>query len=333
MGENRKIQHLSPVQLWIMAAAGVLAPAAELLPGLLLPKAGRGAWLSVLLGSLLALGLWLLLSRIGSVHLPTPVLLIYMVWGGFLLALRLRLCAQRLLSAGERDGSLGFFLLLLILLLLKVCTGTLPAFGRAAQLFGAVLFLTAGAVLLLSLGRCRWERVILIEAEWSGVLWAAFPAAGVLLWGLPALFLESEREKSGRWGAVFCALLTAAQMVILACLGAGLAGELDRPFFALAKGVGVEGAFRRVESCIAALWSLADLTMAGVLLFALRRGVGRLWGEGREQKGTVLLLLLCAAVARWGFSEPGRFLFYQRTLVPAGNLLLGCMALIFLQRK
>ena len=331
--EQRKIEHLSPVQLRTMAAAGVLAPAAELLPGLLLPGAGRGAWLSVLLGSFLVLGLWALLCRVDFCRLPTPLLLIYMVWGALLLALRLRLCAQRLLSTGERDGSLGFFLLLLTLLLLKVCTGTLPAFGRAAQLFGAVLFLTAGAVLLLSLGRCRWERVILTERDWSGILLSALPAAGVLAWGLPAAVLSSELESGRGRGLLFCLLLTAAQAVILACLGGGLAGTLDRPFFALAKGVGVEGAFRRVESCIAALWSFADLTMAGVLLFALRRGVGRLWGESREQRGTVLILLMCAALARWGFPDPGVLADLQRYYVPAGNLLLGCTPLLFLYRE
>ena len=332
--ERRKMEHLSPVQLRTMAAAGVLAPAAELLPGLLIPKAGRGAWLSVLLGSLLALVLWHLLCRAAEMPLPVPLLLIYMVWGSLLLALRLRLCAQRLLSAGERDGSLGFFLLLLTLLLLKVCTGTLPAFGRAAQIFGAVLFLAAGAVLLLSLGRCRWERGLLVERDWGQLLGGALTAAGVLAWGLPGAFLASEREKNRGDGILFCLLLTAAQMVILACLGSGLAGELDRPFFALAKGVGVEGAFRRVESCIAALWSFADLTMAGVLLFALRRGVGRLWGEGWEQRGTVILLLGCAALARWGFADPGAFLRLQRVYVPLGNLILGCAPpLLLLARR
>ena len=328
MKERRKIEHLSPAQLRAMAAAGVLAPAAELLPGLLVPWAGRGAWLSVLLGSLLALGLWHLSARGRRGSLPTPLLFIYMVWGALLLALRLRLCAQRLLSAGERDGSLGFFLLLLTLLLLKLCTGTLPAFGRAAQIFGAVLFFAAGAVLLLSLGRCRWERVILIEAAWPDVLLSALPAAGVLLWGLPAAFLDTEREDGPGRGLPFCLLLTAAQLVILACLGAGLAGRMDRPFFALAKGVGVEGAFRRVESCVAALWSFADLTMAGVLLFALRRGVGRLWGEGREQRGAVLILLGCGALARWGFPHPGVLTELQRVFVPAGNLVLGCIPLL-----
>lgn len=337
MKEQRKIECLSPVQLRAMAAAGVLAPAAELLPGLLIPQAGRGAWLSVLLGSLLALGLWYLLCRVrdSGFQLPTPLLLIYMVWGMLLLSLRLRLCAQRLLSSGERDGSLGFFLLLLTLLLLKVGTGTLPAFGRAAQIFGFILFAAAGAVLLLSVGQCRWERVILIENRWSGVLLSALPAAGVLMWSFPAAFLSSEREKSKGRGLLFCFLLTVSQLIILACLGAGLAAQMDRPFFALAKGVGVEGAFRRVESCVAALWSFADLTMAGVLLFALRRAVARLWGEGNEQRGTVLILLGCAALARWGFTDPKGLMDMQRVYVPVGNLVLGCAPplLLLLRRR
>ena len=52
-----------------------------------------------------------------------------------------------------------------------------------------------------------------------------------------------------------CLLLALSQFVILGSLGATLAGRLDSPFFTLAKSVGVEGAFQRVESVITALWT------------------------------------------------------------------------------
>lgn len=40
--------HISRTQLMTMVWAGLLAPAAELLPGLTLPAAGKGAWLAPL---------------------------------------------------------------------------------------------------------------------------------------------------------------------------------------------------------------------------------------------------------------------------------------------
>ena len=42
-----KDDKISRTQLMALLWAGVMAPAAELLPGLLLPGAGKGAWLAV----------------------------------------------------------------------------------------------------------------------------------------------------------------------------------------------------------------------------------------------------------------------------------------------
>lgn len=63
------------------------------------------------------------------------VLLFYIVWGELLLALRLRLCAQRLLTAGERDGSLWFFLPAAAALVLWMARGKLSAFARRDRSF------------------------------------------------------------------------------------------------------------------------------------------------------------------------------------------------------
>ena len=163
---------ISQTQLCALLWAGLMAPAAELLPAVTLPIAGRGAWLSamaalpvlLLLGwGLGGLGLrhgglagairWGLGSVVGRL-----VLLLYFIWGELLLALRLRLCAQRLIASGERDGSLWFFLPAAALLVLWMARGKLPAFARAGQAFLAVLLTAAGAVLLLSLPQVRGDK-------------------------------------------------------------------------------------------------------------------------------------------------------------------------------
>ena len=61
-----KDNKISRTQLMVLLWAGVMAPAAELLPGLLLPGVGRGAWLAVLLAAPLVLGAgWLMGSLAG----------------------------------------------------------------------------------------------------------------------------------------------------------------------------------------------------------------------------------------------------------------------------
>ncbi|MCI9157172.1 MAG: GerAB/ArcD/ProY family transporter [Lawsonibacter sp.] len=336
---------ISRTQLMALLWAGVMAPAAELLPALLLPGAGKGAWLAVVLAAPLVLAAgWLLSALSGQEGLARgltaglgkvfgrAVLLIYIVWGLLLLSLRLRLCAQRLLDSGQRDGALWFFLLAVAAVLLWMGRGKLAAFARAGQLFLAALLVTAGVVLGLSLFQARAERLLpLWLPEVGPVIRAALSAAGVTGWGLFAAFLLGGVADQGEnrhwhwlfWGLGGMLLLAAAQGVILGNLGAGLAARLDNPFFALAKSVGVEGAFQRVEGVVTALWTFADLSMGGLLVFAIRAMAVELLSAkvlpwipwGAVLIGTTGALFLFPAI---GSAEDWN---YQ--LVPAGNLMLG----------
>lgn len=332
---------ISRTQLAALVWAGTLAPAAELLPAVTLPQAGKGAWLAPVAAIPLVLAAGWLLSRLGegcglarrlgSSWAGKAVLLIYIVWGELLLTLRLRLCARRLLSSGQRDGALWFFLLAVAGLALWIGRGRLAAFARAGQIFLAILLTAGGVVLLLSLTQIRLERVLPL---WTGdlvpVLRSALPAAGTLGWGLWAAFLTDrvkgpERDGGRRWTFWVvggCLLLVLSQFVILGSLGATLAGRLDSPFFTLAKSVGVEGAFQRVESVITALWTLADLTMAGLILFSLRAMAAQLCPKVKETHSAAAGLILAAALALTAFPEETA-LSWSRDTVLWGNLILG----------
>ena len=336
--------HISHTQLTALVWAGALAPAAELLPLITLPTAGKGAWLAPLAAiPLVLLGGWLLARlsgggglasalRSGLGVLGVPVLLIYMVWGELLLSLRLRLCAQRLAAAGYRDGTLWFFLLAVAGVTLWMGLGRVAPFARAGQVFLTLLLVTGGVVLLLSLSQVRPERTLPLWVEdVVPVLRSAPAAAGALGWSLYGAFLAGQvrplRDKKGwhwlAWGAGGCLLLVLAQWITLGSLGTGLAARLEAPFFALAKSIGVEGAFQRVESVVSALWVLADLMLAGLLLLALRTAAGELIpvGEGWAAAGCALLGVVLAVTL---FAQ-GRGGLWNREIVPWGNLILGLL--------
>jgi len=341
---HRGADKLSHTQLTALVWAGVLAPAAELLPALTLPVAGKGAWLAPVAAiPLVLLGGWALGTLAGGQGLAVslrafpgrwlgmPFLIIYMVWAQVLLSVRLRLCARRLLASGYRDGALWFFLLAVAALIWWIGRGRLSAFARSAQLSLTVLLVTGGVVLLLSLPKAEPERVLpLWRTDVVPVLWSALPAAGALGWGLFGAFLTEAlepRPSKGRWygrfwGVGVCVFLALSQWIILASLGAALTGRLDDPFFTLAKSVGVEGAFQRVESVIVALWTLADVSMGALLLFAQRAVWRELWPRAREERVASVSLILAAALALAVFSN-NTAEEWGRRVIPAGNLLLG----------
>ncbi len=343
---------ISRTQLMALLWAGVMAPAAELLPAMLLPGAGKGAWLAVVLAApLVLIAGWLLGSLAGREGLARGVanllgkwaggmvLLLYIVWGLGLLALRFRLCAQRLMLSGERDGALWFFLLSATAILLWIGRGKLSAFARAGQLFLTALLVASGVVLGLSLFQARPERLLpLWWGETGPAVQAVLSAAGVMGWGLFLPFLMGSVQNQGEnkhwhwlfWGLGGALLLACAQAVILGNLGVGLAARLDNPFFALAKSVGVEGAFQRVESVITALWTFADLTMGGVLVFALRCIAAELLPEQARPWVPWGAVLLGAAGALFLFPELGTAEEWNLYLVPAGNILLGFILPILL---
>lgn len=338
---------ISRTQLMALLWAGAMAPAAELFPGLLLPGAGRGAWLAVVLAVpvVLAAG-WLLGSLAGREGLARGItqrlgkwagggiLILYIVWAELLLALRLRLCAQRLFSTGERDGALAFFLLSMVAVLLWMGRGKLAAFARAGQLFLAALLTAAGVVLLLSIPQTRLERLFpLWWSEAGPALQAVLSAAGVMGWGLFLPFMMGAVADQGEkknwhwlfWGLGGMLLLGLAQGVILGNLGVGLAGRVENPYFILAKNVGVEGAFQRAEGVIAAVWTFADLTMGGILVFAVRAMASELLPDLNRRWVPWAVVVLAAGGALYLFPALGTAELWNARVIPAGNLVLGAV--------
>ena len=199
---------LSQTQRMALFWAGGLAPAAEHLPRQLADLAGTGSWLAPLLAALPLLLLLSLLSALaGERGLAASlssvlgrkagrgVLALYLLWGLGLLALRFRLCAQRLVDSGTRDGNLWFFLLVTAALVLWMGRGTLGAFARAGQLFLALLLTAVAVVLLLSLRPADLLRLTPAALAPKPLLAGTLTTAGRLGAGTPS---------SGPWAAAVC---------------------------------------------------------------------------------------------------------------------------------
>ena len=345
---------LSFSQLMMLLFGGLMGPAAELLPGTA-AKAGAagalgvtGAVVLMLVAGLFvrslaaeegfAVGLTQVFGRWGG----KVVLTIYMVWGELLLAVRLRQSAQRLSECGERDGAVWFFVLVLAGMTLWMAYGHLGALGRAAQLFFGALAVVGGMVLIFSLHQVRSGR-LLVEWPWSrkGIGAVLLPGAQVLGYGVFASFLYecSEKRRTKRWIRCLCVVwlvLVVVQIIVVGRFGPRVTLELNSGFFQLAEGIGLEGAFQRVESLVAAVWVFSDLLLLAGILWGMRRIGEVLWPE---IPASVVIasaggLSGVAAVAVLGVSVPVWNLEWY--VVPIGNLVLGAAipgAAYFWKRK
>lgn len=323
-------EKLSAPQWGALLWTAALSPAAALLPGAALDWAGKGAWLSPLAAAVLLLPVLSAAGQGGAERLratlPGKVVLGGCVlWMELLLVLRLGLCARRMLWSGGRDGAAWYFLLVLAAVALWMGQGRLTALGRAGQLFLGILLGAAVLVLGLSALQVRPDRVLPL---WTGdlgpVLLSGVPAAGGLCCAvLPMLLLPVRDWNRGSrmgWGLAGCVLLTLAQFIIVGNLGAGLAGQSDSAFFALTKSVGVKGAFQRVESVVAALWMLSDLTLCVALTHAIGTAAEESFPWVRRENASSLALLLGTGFALWLIRRGAPLENWDRDWVWIGSL-------------
>lgn len=333
-------------QLMVLLFAALLSPAIRVLPARTAEIAGRAGWLSALVALPVILGLcWVLwrlirpqeagtglggaLERAWGGALGRILLMAYLLWGLVLLAVSGRLYAQRLLSTGYRNTPLALFLVILFAVVLWMAWGKLSAFARAGEVFFLILCVALGAVLLFAAPHVEAENILPVWTEdVAPALFSALPVLNTVAYGIYGVFLtgsitrrESDKGRICRWTAAFCVLLTLLQLINLGNFGPGLVSRMEVPFFMMAKGIGLRGAFQRVESVVVALWVLSDLMFVGLLVFSLCEVSKRLFRleRGRAAAPFIVLLGLGGALL---FPDAFHLEWFADTVVPVGNLTL-----------
>lgn len=246
--------------------------------------------------------------------------LLYILWGEFTAGAVLALCGERLSAAGGQGGPLWPTVLAAVPVL-WLAAGKPEGFARAAELFYLAMLAVLVFIVLLGAGQveARW---LLAPAEdlWRSVLTAAGLGCmwvyAVLLWNGRG---QGEKKRFVGWAAA--GGLTLAGMAALAAgsLSPALTAQVQGPFFLMTVGLGRTA---RVESLVALLWLVADVTLLGLLAQSCRgvwRDVLGLPGEGRAGAALTAAALVLALV----LEEYGRPAALVRTVIPAGGLILG----------
>ena len=313
-------------QLLTLLAAALLSPAIQTLPGQSAALAGEAGWLSVLPGLPVFLLLCLALVSLYRGSPPgqglagivratlgkwagTAVLTAYLLWGVLLLGADARRYALRFLSTSYRNAPLPVFIAILLLATLWVGRGRLCAMARAGEVVFLALCTALGLALFFGLFQIRAEHFLPVWTEdIPAVATASLPVLGVLSYTVFAAFLggdvewkQGDRGKCIHWAVGICGVFTLLQITCLGSFGPALVRQMDAPFFMMVKGIGVQGAFERVESVIIALWILSDLSLLCLILFACRAIVHELspqHGSGKKAAvpvagGALLIAMFC----------------------------------------
>lgn len=342
---------ISMRQMMVLLFTALLSPAIRVLPARTAERAGALGWTSTLLALPVLLALCGILSalfrdtpegtglgerfqEILGRPLGKGLVALYLLWGLLLLCANTRLFGLRFLSTSYRNAPLGMFIAVLAGLIVWITRKKLAAFARAAEIFYLALALILGGALLFGLSHVELENLFPVGSEeLKGVIPAAEPALAMLGYGIFAAFLggnvtrrPENRGRSMRWAGALCLALTLLQAVCLGNFSPRLAQRMDTPFFMMVKGIGVRGAFERIESLVIALWVLSDLAFLGLLAFSCCAMAQTLFGlrdrrsaalpvGGIALAGALLLFPNAFALAEW----------MERTVYP-GNLLLGFLA-------
>lgn len=328
---------LSVRQVMVLLLAALLAPSVDLLPTLAAQKAGSSGWLLALLVlPVLLAALWTQPRTFGLSKgiLRSTIYIMYMGIVFVLLMVALRLCCFRLERIyGAFPARVGTGALFLAAIWMGV--GKTAAFARAGEIFYLALAAAAAGVILLGAAQVESVNLVPVSSDLVSLPEAGIAAAGIILNVYPAGALGNKVtvQKNGRrkvigWTIAFCVVLSLILAVVIGCIGPKLTARLPAPFLIMVQGVGIEGAFQRTEALVAALLTLSDFVLIGLLLHtwrALAEGVY----PGRWEKWSVFAAVPALFLGWLLFPSAETVRAFSLKVLPITGLLFGLILPMF----
>lgn len=332
---------ISMRQFMVLIITALLMPATALLPTMTTRMAGSLGWLSVvgaipfLLGAgWAAEGLCRVEWKRVSGLVRNAIIIMYMAWTLLLLMLCLRLSGARLEEIYGETAAMACAVAML-LLAVWMALGKISSFGRAVEIFYMALAVLLVGVLLLAAFEIEKSNFVVNGEELSAFPKSCVAVAGLLLNVYPTTVLmckvqpqEKAVYQKAKWVIVFCVALALLLGAVIGCLGPKLAGKISSPFLIMVQGLGVRGAFQRVEALIIAVWTLSDLALTGLLLHTWRALVSLVCPK-KWSKKSVLPVAVAVIIGWVVFLDLETLWTFSSKVLPTIGLLLGFVCPIF----
>lgn len=281
----------------MMCTAFVLlcSPIIRLLPTGTSELAGRGAWVSVLVGGVLcALYVWLLSSFLSAredgegaaeliikcigrplgLSLCAAVLLWLLIYSGFVL----RISSERMLSTVFDNGSLLVLSIITASAALTASLGKVKSIVRTAEVMLLVITAVLWVTLFFSLENL--EVGFILPVRFTGedginILKGALVPLNVMAVAFYGGFLygdvkkqPEERKISLRWCGYTVLSMFCITFCTLGTISVPLIEKMQNPFFIMIRNISAFGVLERIESVVIAIWVFADFIMLSVLMKA-----------------------------------------------------------------
>ena len=350
-----RAERISGRQFGLLTLLAMMAPLIHAVPTRT-AAAGRASWLAAVPAALpLGVLLWALFHALARLPEGSGLADLYLlglgrrwgmvccalsgVWLLMILVADLRFCAERYVTAVYPDTGRGMFYLSLLALALWMGRGSLAALARAGTVLFWVVTVTLVVVLAMAAPRMHIYNVWPVtdtRLEQAGA--GALRLSAVVSLAVPFSFLLGQVERRGARKGVLLWLggLTTAMVCIAAVIfgvfGPELAGELQVPFFALAKEISLRRTIQGIEVVVAAMWVMSDAALTGAVLFALGELVCRMiprWDREMVRTAAVCLLVpLCLLLPRSSFRMERLYIRYGLPMNLAAGYLLPALALV-----
>ncbi len=326
---------LSQRQLIVAIITALVTPAIALLPSLTTQLAGSAAWLTTVgMVPLLLAACWASRDLFAPETMDRKrpwkyvIIILYLIWVTVILSVALRLTEERLSRLyGKQGGALCAVAVLLIALWMG--WGKLSAFGRTGQIFFLALSVLTISIILLALGRVELSSLEVQRKDIGGFVGGSIASAGLLLNVCPVSVLTKwipHKQSSKRyisWVVAFCVMATLLVAAVVGCLGPKLTARVPAPFYIMLQGLGIKGAFQRLEAPVAALFTLSDLVLMGLLLHAWQGLASSLY-PGKWTKAGIIPVAIAALAGGGAFLHEAETLwFFCSAVLPVVGICLG----------
>lgn len=310
-------------------------------------RAGAAGWLSPVIAVLpvLALGWFIcvflknrnedegladmIIRALGNIP-GKIVLCVYAVWLAAYSGFILRSGGESLLSTVYKNGSLNFYLVVMIALALFAALGKVRALSRFSEVIFIILALSVAVILIFTLPVVKIHNLLPVSyLDTMPLLSAALPVVNAMSAGAYMAFLSGHVEKDTgklgtvfRWTALFTAVLVLILVTVIGGLGPDIAAKSQYPFFVMIRNVNIFNIAERVEAAVVMLWVMTDFVYLAALIMSSAEILRVVWNSESRRRfsWTVAAAALICAI----FAAPDAFTLtvLSENVVPVINLCL-----------